>query len=237
MCGRYTLRRSVKDIVQRFFVTEVATDSFGDVGSEIARYNIAPSQPIAVITENSPRVLEMMRWGLVPSWASDPSIGNRLLNARAETLAEKPSFRSALTRRRCIIPADGFYEWKTVGKKKQPYRIHRNDDALFAFAGLWEEWTSPDGSPLRTCTIVTVEANELMTDIHGRMPAILRAEDEARWLDRSEKSVPNLLSLLVPYPDDDIEAYTVSTLVNSAANEDPACVTPLEPNGELVLPI
>ena len=236
MCGRYTLRHNTQQIVARFEVAEVIDATFAEMQPDAPRYNIAPTQPVAVVTENSPRILEMMRWGLVPSWARDPSIGSRMLNARAETLTEKPSFKTALTRRRCIIPADGFYEWKKQGKSKQPLRIHRKDDELFAFAGLWDEWTSPDGSPLRTCTIITVAPNKLMASIHDRMPAMLRPEDEADWLNGSLKSVPDLLALLAPYPDEEIEAHPVSNTVNSVANDCSTCIESIDASGpELTL--
>ena len=237
MCGRYTLRHTTQQIVARFAVTDVVDATFAEMRADAPRYNIAPTQPIAVVTENSPRALQMMRWGLVPSWAKDPSIGSRLLNARAETLIEKPSFRTALSRRRCIIPADGFYEWKKAGKIKQPLRIRRKDDELFAFAGLWDEWQSPDGSPLRTCTIITVGANSVLADIHDRMPAMLRPEDEAAWLDGSTSAVPELLSLLAPYPDDEIEAYPVSLAVNSVANDNSACIESFDAPPDLTLPL
>jgi putative SOS response-associated peptidase YedK len=237
MCGRYTLRHTTQQIVARFEVTEVIEATFAEMRTDAPRYNIAPTQSVAVVTENSPRVLEMMRWGLVPSWAKDPSIGNRLLNARAETLTEKPSFRTALTRRRCLIPGDGFYEWKKQGKNKHPLCIHRKDDDLFAFAGLWDEWTSPGGSPLRTCTIITVGPNNVMASIHNRMPAMLRLEDEGDWLNANVKSVPDLLSLLAPYPDDEIEAYPVSNTVNSVGNDVPGCIEAVDaPSPELTLP-
>jgi putative SOS response-associated peptidase YedK len=237
MCGRYTLRHSTQQVVMRFQVAEVIDATFAEMQSNAPRYNIAPTQPVAVVTENSPRTLEMMRWGLVPSWAKDPSIGSRMLNARAETLTEKPSYRTALTRRRCIIPADGFYEWKKQGAAKQPLRIHRKDDALFGFAGLWDEWTSPDGSPLRTCTIITTGPNSLMAAIHNRMPAILRPEDEADWLSGAPKSVNDLLAMLVPYPEEEIEAHPVSTAVNSVANDGADCIEAIDARPDLSLPL
>ena len=235
MCGRYTLRHTTRHIVQRFMVSEVIQETFAEIAPDIKRYNIAPTQQIPVITENSPRILEMMRWGLVPSWAKDVSIGSRMINARAETLTEKPSFRTALARRRCLIPADGFYEWKQIGKEKQAHWIHRKDDELFAFAGLWDEWGSPDGSPLHSCTIITVNPNELMANIHSRMPAILTREDEAGWLNGSIKSVSELLELLKPYPDSEIEAQTVSSAVNSVANDRPECIEPIDVPSDLTL--
>jgi putative SOS response-associated peptidase YedK len=219
----------------RFAVTDVVDATFAEMPVEAPRYNIAPTQNVAVVTENSPRALEMMRWGLVPSWAKDVSIGSKMLNARAETLAEKPSFRSALMRKRCIIPADGFYEWKKQGKKKQPMCIHRKDDELFGFAGLWSEWTSPDGSPLRTCTIITCAANSVMEPLHDRMPAILRPEDEAAWLNASETSAGALLALLSPYPEYEIEAFPVSPVVKSAAYGGSDCIERVEEEADLIL--
>ncbi|HLJ57886.1 MAG TPA: SOS response-associated peptidase [Chthonomonadaceae bacterium] len=231
MCGRYTLRSSTQQIVMRFAVAEVIDATFGYDDPAAPRYNIAPTQPIVVITENSPRVLVRMRWGLVPSWAKDPSIGSRMINARAETLPEKPAFRTALMRRRCLIPADGFYEWRKEGKSgkvRQPVRFRLKDDGLFAFAGLWDEWGAPDGSPLHSCTIITVEANAVVAAVHDRMPAILRREDEAEWLDSSNTAVGDLLPLLAPYPSEEMEAYEVSRRVNSAAAEGPECIKPVD---------
>jgi len=230
MCGRYTLHHSTQEVAERFGVQQVLFPT-------TARYNIAPSQPVAVVTQGSMatpnnkdevRWLEAMKWGLVPFWAKDPDIGNRLINARAETVAEKPAFRNAIKRRRCIIPGDGFYEWKRDGKVRIPMRIHRRDNGVFGFAGLWEEWESPDGSPLRTCTIITTEPNEIMAVIHDRMPAILRPEDEERWLDTSVGSVPDVLPMLKPYPADELAAHPVSRRVNAPAFDDPGCIEPVE---------
>lgn len=226
MCGRYTLRQRTEQIVQRFDVARVIEETFAETAAE-PRFNIAPTQPVDVVIENGVRTLEMMRWGLVPAWAKDPSIGGKLLNARAETLLEKPSFRTALARRRCLIPADGFYEWQRQGKSRQAMHIHLPGDALFAFAGLYDEWTSPDGSPLRTCTVITVAPNALMAPIHDRMPAILRPENEAAWLIGGDAA--SLLALLGPYPDGWLDAMPVSGLVNSVANDSPACLAPYSP--------
>jgi putative SOS response-associated peptidase YedK len=150
-----------------------------------------------------------------------------MINARAETLAEKPSYKQALLRRRCIVPSDGFYEWQQEGGQRQPVYIHRKDDALFGFAGLWDEWRQDDGAPLRTCTIITVGPNELMAPIHNRMPAILRPEDEALWLDPSTRDLNALLHVLQPYPATELEAYPVSRHVNSPAADDPSCLLPV----------
>lgn len=234
MCGRYTQTQSVARIVERFGVQQIGFE-FGP------RYNLAPSQPVATITQQQigGRVLDAFRWGLIPSWAKDESIGHKMINARAETLAEKPSFKSALLRRRCLIPADGFYEWKKEGSgktaRKQPLRIHLKSDEAFAFAGLWDEWHTPDGSPLRSCAIITTAPNALMSAIHNRMPAILRPEDEAAWLDveaNDRDDVPHLLHMLRPYPDEELAAHPVSTSVNSPAFDAEGCIAPIENEDE-----
>lgn len=218
MCGRYTLRHTPDQVVMRFEVQQVAEAS-------TERYNIAPSQPVAVVTqEEGTRRLDAFAWGLVPFWAKDPAIGNRMINARAETLAEKPAFRATLTRRRCLIPSDGFYEWKKEDTRRQPYYIHRKDDELFAFAGLWDEWDQGDGTRLRSCTIITVAPNQLMAPIHDRMPAILRPDQEAAWLDMSLKDVPDILSLLNPYTVAALEALPVSKRVNRPGYDAPDCI-------------
>lgn len=217
MCGRFTLYHSPDEVAERFAVNErVETE---------ARYNIAPTENVAVVTQNGTRHLANYHWGLIPSWAKDPAIGNKMINARAETLAEKPSFRTALTRRRCLIPADGFYEWQAApeGAKggKTPTFLHRTDGGLFAFAGLWDEWHALDGSPLRSCTIITTTPNSVAAPIHDRMPVILRPGDEALWLDHAVTDTRDLLSLLVPYPAADMEAYPVSRRVNVPMIDDP----------------
>jgi putative SOS response-associated peptidase YedK len=195
------------------------------------RYNIAPTQTVITVTDDGARRIEQMRWGLIPRWAKDAKIGSSLINARAETLAEKPSFRNALRRNRCLIPADGFYEWTagSGGRRKRPLRVTLRSGEPFAFAGLWDEWTPPDGQPpLRTCTIVTTTPNELMAQYHHRMPVILTPETEAIWLDPEVADLDRLLALLVPYPAKEMTAYYVSDVVNSAANDVVQCVLPLE---------
>jgi len=190
-------------------------------------YNIAPTQIVASIIElQGKRLLTGFRWGLVPSWSKDPAIGNRMINARAETILDKPSFKPLLTKKRCLIPADGFYEWKTIAGGKQPFHIRRQDGGLFAFAGLWEEWKSPDGNPMQTCTIITVEPNELMAPIHNRMPAILEREDEKVWLDAASnsKDVFALVSLLRPHSPEKFEAFPVSRAVNSPSSDSPSLI-------------
>ena len=195
------------------------------------RYNIAPSQPIAAITQNAfgdgKRVLEGLRWGLVPSWAKDTSIGNKMINARMETLLEKPAFKRALARRRCLIPASGFYEWKTEGKIKQPMYIHFRDNRLFVFAGLWEEWESPDGSPLRSCTIITGEPNGLLSTMHHRMAVILPPEVQNTWLD-PKLGAEEAWQLLHIFPDEELEAFPVDKRVGNVTVDDSSCILPLE---------
>jgi putative SOS response-associated peptidase YedK len=221
MCGRFTLHHSTEEVVERFEIEET-------LFTLTPRYNIAPSQPIAAIVENSPRRLEGLKWGLVPFWAKDPKIGNKMINARAETLVEKPSFRQALLKRRCIIPSDGFYEWKTVSNGRVPLHIRMRDKRLFGFAGLWEEWKSPEGETLRTCTIITGEPNSLIASIHDRMAVILKPEHESIWLDTSIKDTDKLMRLLLdPYPSEEMEAYQVTRQVNSPGFEAPECIKPI----------
>lgn len=221
MCGRFALTRSSGEVAARFGVQQVLFHFS-------PRYNIAPSQPVAtVMLEGGERLLTACKWGLVPFWAKDASIGNRLINARAETLTEKPAFKYALARRRCLVPADGFYEWRTEGNRRQPVYIRRRDGGLFAFAGLWEEWQSPDGSPLRTCTIITTQPNSLIAPIHHRMAVILSPDSEETWLDPSVRDPSQLLALLQPYPSEELVAYAVSPRVNNPAYDDPSCIQPI----------
>jgi putative SOS response-associated peptidase YedK len=189
------------------------------------RYNIAPTQTTPVITRNSPNRAEEMRWGLVPFWAKDPSIGNKMINARAETVAEKPAFRKALAARRCLVPASGFYEWKRDAGGKVPHYIFLRDTGSFAFAGLYEIWKDQDGQVLKTYTIITTTPNELMETIHNRMPVILSREDEGLWLDK-EAEIPALLALLRPYPAEQMDAYVVSKAVNSPMHEGESLIEP-----------
>jgi putative SOS response-associated peptidase YedK len=171
---------------------------------------------------------EFLRWGLIPSWAKDPGIGDRMINARAETVAEKPSFRRALQKRRCLVLADGFYEWRKEGKKKTPLHIALKSHEPFGFAGLWETWKPPTGETIHSCTIITTTPNALMESIHNRMPVILTREAEALWLDRRVEDPQALLPLLAPYPAEAMDAYVVSPLVNSPRNDTSACIEPVE---------
>lgn len=191
------------------------------------RFNVAPTQPVGVVLpEAAGRRFTLMRWGLIPSWAEDAKIGSRLINARADTIATKPAFRAAFKERRCLVVADGFYEWQATNGQKQPYLIHKADDRPFAFAGLWERWRDPQGSPIESCTIVTTDANEMMRPIHERMPVILRPDDYDRWMDPEAKTPESLQSLLRPYPDGDLVATPVSTRVNNVRNDGPECAAP-----------
>ncbi|MDP8952934.1 MAG: SOS response-associated peptidase [Actinomycetota bacterium] len=189
-------------------------------------YNVAPTQEVAaVLVEGGERRLEMLRWGLIPSWADEPQIGSRMINARSETVSEKPSFRGAFRKRRCLIPADGFYEWQRTDNGKQPYHIHARDGSPFAFAGLWESWSGDEGE-IRSCTILTTEANEVVGEVHHRMPVIVAPEDYETWLDPDLHDADWLAPLLTPYPSEALEAYPVSRFVNNPSNNDERCVEP-----------
>ena len=219
MCGRYTLASP----------TERLAEEFGLDGTSVElapNYNVAPTQGVAVVLEEGgQRRLEVLRWGLIPPWADDPGIGSRMINARSETAPGKPSFRRAFRERRCLIPADGFYEWQRTNGAKQPYYIHMEDGRPFAFAGLWESWSKGGEGELRTCTILTTGANALVGEVHDRMPVILAADAYDVWLvPASERD--ELTGLLAPYPEDEMEAYPVSRFVNSPQNNDPRCIEP-----------
>lgn len=221
MCGRFTLTAdpaALQDAFPGFIFPEKL----------IPRYNIAPSQPIAVVPNDGNKSLDYFTWGLIPSWAKDPKIGNRMINARSETLAEKPSFRSAYRRRRCMIIADGFYEWKreSDSKSKTPYYIHMEDNKPFAFAGLWERWFDSDGSEIKSCTIITTEPNETVAQLHNRMPAILLPDDYDAWIDPDEKDPDALSAILFPYPLADLGFHPVSKVVNNPSNDVPDCIRP-----------
>ena len=218
MCGRYTLKTPAGVLTERFDIEESST-------SITSSYNIAPTQQVAtVLAENGKRKLEMLHWGLIPSWAKDPEVGNRMINARAETVAEKPSYRKAFQERRCLILADGFYEWQKTDNGKQPFYIRMEDESPFALAGLWESWRN--GREIRSCTIITTAPNELAASIHNRMPVILHPEDYDMWLDPDFDEREPLTSLLKPFPAEAMEAYPVSRRVNNPANNDAGVVEP-----------
>ena len=232
MCGRFTLA-SDSDAMNQLFLEWTVPVNLAP------RYNISPTQDVAVIantqinTDGHPekRQVEFFHWGLIPSWAKDPKIGNRMINARSETLAEKPSFRSAYRRRRCLILADGYYEWKQIpgDRRKQPIYIRLQSQKPFALAGLWEIW-QPEGTaePLRSCTIITCPPNAFLEKIHHRMPVILPQYAYSEWLAPEPKSVDELQPFLVPYTNEEMEAYPVSTFVNRPINDSPECIAPFE---------
>ena len=219
MCGRFSLHSNPHVVELQFGLAQTP---------ELApRYNVAPGTPILGVRadERHARHATLLRWGLIPSWAKDPSIGHRMINARAEHIAEKPAFRNALRRRRCIIPADGFFEWRAAGARKQPYYVRSAGDELFGFAGLYEYWKGPEGL-VASCTIITTEANALMRPLHDRMPVILDAADYAHWLDPDNPDPESLVAILRPAPPERMTAYPVGLRVNNVRNDDPALIEP-----------
>jgi len=221
VCGRFTLTIDIEGLLERFPF---------DVGplTYQPRFNIAPTQQVLVYGAQGPRTAEHMRWGLVPSWAKDLSIGHRMINARAETLTARSSFRTPLRTHRCLVLADGFYEWKREGVARTPMLVKLKAGEPFGFAGLWAEWRDPASRrQVRSCTIITTGANKLMAPIHARMPVIISRETEEAWLDPDVEDPSLLLSLLTPYPSESMGAYAVSSTVNSVHNEDPDCVLPV----------
>ncbi|MEC4892591.1 MAG: SOS response-associated peptidase [Oscillatoria sp. PMC 1050.18] len=220
MCGRFTQISSAATISQAFKVSNVPPQQ--------PRYNLAPTQPIAIVKLKKERQFTMLRWGLIPFWAKSVSIAAKLINARAETVAEKPSFRSAFKQRRCLIVADGFYEWQKQNNQKQPFYILMKDEQPFAFAGLWEQWQKSDKEVIESCTLLTTDANELMKPIHQRMPVILAPEDYDLWLDTEVKEASKLQPLLKPYNSESMTAYPVSTQVNNPRNDTPECIEKIE---------
>jgi putative SOS response-associated peptidase YedK len=217
MCGRFTLIGPAGAVRDAFDLPRLPDLE--------PRYNVAPTQQVFAVRQAAAgREGVFLKWGLIPSWASDASIGAKLLNARAETIAEKPSFRTAFVRRRCLIPADGFYEWQAVGGKKQPLHFRLRDGRLFAFAGLWERWTSPEGAAVESCTVITTEANALVRPAHERMPAIVDPARYAAWLDPAT-SAATLRSLLAPWPAEEMAMVPANVRVNNARNEGPACLS------------
>ncbi len=225
MCGRYTLSSGGEELALMFDLTEVPLFP--------QRYNIAPTQESAVVRidgsqgKNAPRRMDLLRWGLIPYWAKEASIGNRMINARSESVAEKPAFKYSFRKQRCLIPTDGFYEWKKEGKAKQPFFIHRQDGKPFALAGLWARWKDPEAGPRDTFTILTTSANELIRPLHDRMPVIVDPKDFDLWLDPAIDDRERLEPLLAPYDPDQMATYPVSRSVNSPAYDAADCVAPL----------
>jgi putative SOS response-associated peptidase YedK len=212
MCGRFAQRSDPKQLAREFKVAEAPQVE--------ARYNIAPTQDILGVLEAADgREMKFFKWGLIPSWAKDASMGSRLINARSETVEEKPAFREAFKRRRCIIPADGFYEWQRTGGKKQPFFFQMKDERPFGFAGLWERWQGVAGQVIESCTIRTTEANEVLRAVHDRMPVILHSDDYELWLDEDARKRELLKDLLRPYPAEEMASYPVSTAINSPHNQ------------------
>ncbi len=237
MCGRFAQKSERKIITEEFYIQEFLSDVY-------ISYNIAPGQNAGVVIRGNKYV--QFRWGLVPFWAADPKIGYRMINARAETVAQKSSFRKAFVKRRCLIPADGFYEWKKEGKYKTPFFVTHRRGRPMGFAGLWEVWRPKEarddlfsaelappsdqryGSTLYTFTIITTNAHERMRELHDRMPVVIMPNRRAEWLDPENENIPSLLNLLTPLPDDEMEFYEVSRIVNSPKNNSPECIQPIQ---------
>lgn len=220
MCGRYSFAPDLKIVNEHYDIT--VTD--GDIQPN---YNCAPSQLLPVITNENPGEMALFLWGLIPFWARDSAIGNKLINARCETITEKSSYRNAFRRRRCLVPADAFYEWKSMQgqKEKIPFRIYLPDQPVFSMAGIWEKWKSPDGKTVNSFSIITTSPNELMAEIHNRMPVILPHSSEKQWLNSDNEH--DLLELLRPFPAEKMSAYRISSLLNSPANNSKEVIQPL----------
>lgn len=226
MCGRYASSLPPEEIARLFSTANAVTKT-------LPRYNAAPGQELLVVRLNPAthqRSLDAIRWGLVPHWARDPSIGSQLINARAESIAEKPSFRDAFHRRRCLVPTDGFFEWRKDTRPKQPYLVRMRGGEIFAFAGLWENWRDEahGGEWMRTFTIITTDANELVQPIHNRMPVIIGRENYAAWLGEESVDERRLLDILKPFPSERMEAYPVGLAINSVANDEPSLLARVE---------
>ncbi len=231
MCGRSSLTKTEKEIEERF------NASF--YSDELVRYNplpnfnVAPTHIMPVIKGSSPDKIDLYRWGLIPFWAKDEKIGYKMINARVETLLEKSAFKTAAKSRRCLVPMDGFYEWKREGKTKTPYRITMQDDSIFSAAGLWESWKNDKGEEVFSFTVITQPPNEMMKDIHNRMPAILTQEQEQQWLDNSI-SAEDAVSIIQPYPSDLMLAYKVDSRVGKVSENDAGLILPIDDRPELV---
>ena len=228
MCGRFIQKAERKIIGEEFYIALFINDI-------ITSYNVAPGQNAGIIINRGDNVYVQHRWGLVPSWAKDQKIGNRMINARAETVAQKPSFKSAFKSRRCLVPVDGFYEWKRTDGYKLPYYIHHRSERPFSLAGLWETWKSPEGSDLRTFTIITTDASSALRTLHDRMPVVIPPEKRPMWLD-SAADTQDLETLLVPYDSAELQFHQVSRMVNSPNNNSPQCIIPVESDSKDMFP-
>lgn len=218
MCGRFAITETLIRLISRF---NFDAEDF----EYIKRYNIAPSQAVPIILfRDGKRKMEMLKWGLVPFWAKEPKIGNKMINVRAESVKTKPGFKKSVRRRRCLVPATGFFEWERKGKEKIPYYIYLENEEPFAMAGIWDRWEDSDGNELETFAIITCVPNGLVENLHDRMPVILLPEDEEQWLDPKIQDEKNVIHLLKPYPADKMTMHRVSTLVNSYMNDVPECV-------------
>ncbi len=223
MCGRYRLSRRKQVLAEHFGADYVD-------GEWEPRYNVAPTQQVPVVRQDAKdpvRHISPMRWGLIPFWATDASVGAQMINARSETVAVKAAFREPIEKRRCLVPADSFYEWQRAGKRKQPFCFEVGDAELFAFAGLWDRWRAPDGSLVESCTILTTTPNQLLADIHDRMPVILAPDDYDLWLDPGMRDAATAVDMLKPYDAALMRRHPISARVNSVANDDPECATPV----------
>jgi putative SOS response-associated peptidase YedK len=221
MCGRYVVKTPVLELATMFDLM--------DVPALTPRFNVAPTQMVPVVRlkpETKKRELVMLKWGLIPAWAKDAAIANQMIMARADTVADKPAFRDAFRRRRCLMVADGFYEWQKTNGKKQPYFIGLKDQSPFAFAGLWERWKNPEGDAVESCALITTDANHVVKPIHDRMPVILQRQDYETWLDLEIQDTMALQKFLQPYPVEAMMAYPVSSFVNDPRNEASRCLDP-----------
>jgi putative SOS response-associated peptidase YedK len=222
MCGRFVLCSPAITIIEEFRVDKTTVEY-------IPSYNIAPTQNIVIVKKDGTRILTNCKWGFIPSWAKDPGMAHCMINARAESIADKPAFLDAFKRQRCLVIADGFYEWRKEGKAKIPVYIRLRSGKPFGFAGLYSIWTSPEGEEICTCTIITTDANELLASIHDRMPAVISKDNYDMWLDPDEHDTKKLLSLLKPYDPHELELFTVSQRVNSPSQNSPDLIKPVEP--------
>jgi putative SOS response-associated peptidase YedK len=232
MCGRSSLTKVEKEIEARFHATFYSEEL--ERYNPLPNFNVAPTHMVPVITNAEPDHLHIYRWGLIPFWAKDKSIGAKMINARVESLMEKTAYKNLLASRRCIVPMDGFYEWKTTGKIKTPYRIITTDQDIFSVAGLWDIWHMPDtGEIIHSFTVITAPPNSLVEKIHDRMPAILLPENEKHWLDIEIKPA-EALQMIIPYPAENMNAYEVSTKVNNVRTNEPSLLLPVKPSPEAI---